>query len=89
MTIRAKFTGAIDAEGKPREYLQGIPARDLDEDEWKAFTNEQRAEVRGSAIYRTKTDAEMSGAHGSESTSTSGAPAAVDLHSDDESGGGE
>lgn len=39
MTIRAKYTGALDSEGRPREYLQGIPARDIDEDEWRSFSN--------------------------------------------------
>lgn len=66
--IRAQWKGEyrerLDDEGHvlervPVESLSGIPARDLTEDEYQALSVEQRAEVRGSALYETKTDAEM------------------------------
>lgn len=52
--IRATFNP--DAKGR---YLQGIPARDLTEDEYRALSNTQRAHVRGSSLYEVKTDKEM------------------------------
>lgn len=53
MTIRARFKGG---EG---EFLLGVPARNLDEDEYQALSAEQRADVRNSGLYDVKTDAEM------------------------------
>lgn len=53
MAIRARFKGG---EG---QFLIGIPARHLDEDEYAALSAEQRAEVRSSGLYDVKTDAEM------------------------------
>jgi hypothetical protein len=32
-------------------YLNGIPARDLTEEEWAALTPEQQAEVKASGLY--------------------------------------
>jgi hypothetical protein len=66
--IRAQWKGEYrerhDEDGNvvermPLESLPGIPARDLTEDEYQALSVDQRAEVRGSALYDTKTDAEM------------------------------
>lgn len=89
MAIRAKFTGKRNEDGTPREYLDGVPSRDIDEDEWKALSNEQRATVRGSSLYATRTDADM---HGGGSSSAESEPETVDLVADvpdSESGGGE
>lgn len=52
MAIRAKYKG----DG---EFYHGIPARDLDEDEWQVLDNEQRQLLRSSALYDVKTDREM------------------------------
>jgi hypothetical protein len=55
MAIRARWKGA---EG---EFVYGVPARNLSEDEYAALTPEQRAEVRASGVYDVKTEAEMAG----------------------------
>lgn len=51
MAIVARFTGKKDADGMPVEYLGGVPARSLDEDEFKALTDEQQEAVKASSIY--------------------------------------
>ena len=68
--IRARFVGGymeVTADGgdgtvlsrTPVEFLPGIPARDLTEEDYQALTVEQRAAVRASPLYDAKTDAEM------------------------------
>jgi hypothetical protein len=52
MTIRATYTGAGD------QFHRGIPARDLEQEEYAALTNEQRAMLRESPLYDVLTDAE-------------------------------
>jgi hypothetical protein len=60
VTIRAKFTGPKNADGVAEEFLHGIPARDLDEDEdWAGLTTEQKDEVRKSGLYDVKTERDM------------------------------
>lgn len=59
MPLRASFKGPRDSDGVPATYLNGIPARDLDEDEWQALTTEERDTVRRSGLYDVKTDAEV------------------------------
>lgn len=46
-------------EHVPTESLEGIPARDLREDEYQALSVEQRAQVRASDLWDTKTDDQM------------------------------
>lgn len=64
MPIRARYTAGHDETpdgGRiPRAYVEGIPARGLDEDEWDALTAEQRKAVRDSGLYEVRTDREMS-----------------------------
>lgn len=62
MARRAAF------KGDGQEYLEGIPSRHLDEEDWQALSKEQRDTVRGSSLYDVKTDAQMS----SSSSSSSG-----------------
>lgn len=57
--IRATWKGALNADGSPVEFIEGIPARDITESEYQALTNEQRAAVRASDLWDQKTDAEM------------------------------
>lgn len=52
MAIRARFVGKQDAEGQPLEYLTGVPARDLQDDEYDALDRRQRAAVRDSGLYK-------------------------------------
>lgn len=52
--IRATFNQA-----RKGHYLQGIPARDLTEEEYRALSNAQRSYVRNSDLYEVKTDKEM------------------------------
>lgn len=55
MARRATF------KGDGREFLDGIPARHLEEDDWQGLSAEQRKTVRESSLYDVKTDAQMSG----------------------------
>lgn len=55
--IRARWKGGNPENG----YLPGIPARDLDEDEWRDLSNEERASARRSPLYTVKTNAQMDG----------------------------
>lgn len=60
MAIRAKFKGPVDVDGVAIEFLHGIPARDLDEDEdWEPLDADQREAVRNSGLYDVKTNAQM------------------------------
>ena len=70
---RETYANVPDEEGRevptlvervPVEHIGGIPARDLEEEEWQALTNEQRAAVRASSLYDVKTDAAMRGKDG-------------------------
>jgi hypothetical protein len=73
MAVRAKFKGAKNAAGDLEGYLNGIPARDLDEDEdWKDMTPENRERVRKSELYDTKTDSQMSGSSSSSESKKGG-----------------
>ncbi len=56
MAIRAAY------KGDGGEYLAGIPARNLDEDDYQALDAEQRKAVRESSLYGYKTDKEMNAA---------------------------
>lgn len=50
MTDRAKslyFTGTYDANGQPLEYFAAVPARDLDDSDIVALTDEQYADITG------------------------------------------
>jgi hypothetical protein len=68
MATRARYRGRLDANGVPQEFLNGIPASDIDEDQWQQLDSEQRAAVRearrggdGKPLYDVATDREMSG----------------------------
>lgn len=54
-------TERVLVESHPTEFLAGIPARDLQEEEWQLLTNEQRADVRASPLYDVKTDSQIKG----------------------------
>lgn len=41
----------IKYTSKQGEYIAGIPARDLDEDDWAALTKEQRKDALASGLY--------------------------------------
>lgn len=60
MALRARYTGDGTA------YLNGIPARNLDEDEFEALSADDRRRVRASGLYDVRTDAEMHPAAKSE-----------------------
>jgi hypothetical protein len=42
--MKATYTGAGN-------YLNGVPARDLTDEDWDALTPEQKAEVKASGLY--------------------------------------
>lgn len=56
MTMRAKRKAS-----RADEYLQGVPNRDLDEDEYQALDADQRKAVRECGLWDVKTDAEVAG----------------------------
>ena len=37
--------------GPPDTYIDGVPARDLTEEDWQALNDEQQAAVEASALY--------------------------------------
>lgn len=47
----------IKYTSKHGEYIAGIPARDLDDDDWAALTKEQRKDALASGLY-VKPDAD-------------------------------
>lgn len=51
MAIAAKFKK--DSEG----YVEGVPARDLTDEEFAALTDQQKAMVEGSGVYDLRRDA--------------------------------
>jgi hypothetical protein len=55
MAIRARY------KGNGSEFHAGIPARNLEEEDYQALDVEQRKVVRESPLYDVKTDAEMAG----------------------------
>lgn len=51
MAIRARFKGPTDEAGLPVSYLEGIPARNLSDEEYDALSPEQKQVVRSSELY--------------------------------------
>jgi len=51
--IAYRFTGKKDADGLPVEYLGGIPAAHLTEDDYAALTKEQKEAVKASSLYKS------------------------------------
>lgn len=52
MAIRARFKGeSHPLTGEPTQYLDGIPARNLSDEEYDALPTEDKARVRGSDLY--------------------------------------
>jgi hypothetical protein len=43
-------------KGKDGQFLNGVPARSLSDDEYAALDKEQRAAVRDSGLYRMEED---------------------------------
>lgn len=50
MAVKAKYTS------KDGAFVVGVPARDLDEDEYAALDTEQKRTVRSSGLYDVKGD---------------------------------
>lgn len=69
MAIRARY------KGDGSEFYAGIPARNLDEEEYQALDVEQRKLVRESPLYDVKTDAQMGGSEPANPTPTPKEPA--------------
>lgn len=53
MNIKARYTGDRDGE---RRFYEGIPARDLDDTDYAALTDEQRRLVDSGVIYEVVAD---------------------------------
>ncbi len=54
--------------GHPRyEFLNGIPARDLSDDEFDALSDEQRESLMASDLYKVRPEKEASEAKSSDS----------------------
>lgn len=51
MAIRARYKGTHADNGEPTQYLDGIPARNLSDEEYDALPTEDKARVRGSDLY--------------------------------------
>lgn len=61
MAIKARYTG----DGS--EYLNGIPARNLSDEEYEALDREQKHAVRTSGLYEIKSEAARAAQKGGES----------------------
>ncbi len=59
--MKALFRGEKAADGTPRVYLEGVPARALSQDEWDALTPEQQATVRRSGLYDVRSERDLAG----------------------------
>lgn len=59
MATRAKWKGLTDPDAIGYEHHGGIPARDLDDDEYRALTADQRETVRKSPLYDYRTEDEV------------------------------
>ncbi len=46
------FTGEFDANGQPLTYFAAVPARDLDETDIAALTDDQYRDVTASKLYQ-------------------------------------
>lgn len=57
--MRALWKGTKGEDGLPVEYLEGVPARSLTQDEYDALTDEQREAMRSSPLYDVRTEREM------------------------------
>lgn len=53
MAIKARY------KGDGSEFLNGIPARNLDEDEYAALDADQKRDVRQSGLYEVRPDDEI------------------------------
>jgi hypothetical protein len=53
MAIRARYKGQPHPQRptEPLEYLDGIPARDLSDDEYEALSIDDKKRVRDSSLY--------------------------------------
>lgn len=77
--VRATFKGRLNDDGTPVEFHAGLPARDITESEYQAMSAEERAAVRASPLYDTKTDREVAGKPAAERAETPApAPAKAD-----------
>lgn len=54
VAIRARFKGTVGADGTALEYLNGIPARDLSDEEYDALSKEDRARVRAASVFQMR-----------------------------------
>jgi hypothetical protein len=48
---RVKFVGPRTADGRPERFLAGVPARDMDGDEWYALPAELRESAERLGLY--------------------------------------
>jgi len=52
MTVRAKWKGGEVRPDDPNfEYINGVPTRDLEDDDWDSLTEAQQANVKASKLY--------------------------------------
>lgn len=70
--MRALWRGATHEDGTPKEYLFGIPAKHLTNDEYEALSAEHKEQVRASGLYEVRAERELAPA----APAASAAPAA-------------
>lgn len=63
---------ATRKDTRPDEYLGDIPNRSIDEEEYQAYTPEQRQAIRDSGLWTVKTDREMQPTRAVEPTGKEG-----------------
>jgi hypothetical protein len=74
--MRALWKGTMREDGTPVEYVQGVPAQHLTNDDYEALSPEQKKALADSGLYEVRTAAEMSGAASSSPTAAQAAQAA-------------
>lgn len=72
--IYAKFKGAMNPDGTPSEFVNGVPAHDLMESEFHALPDEAKAVVLASPLYDLRHDAPDEAEAASKRVARSDAP---------------
>lgn len=63
MAIVATWRGKKNDDGNPAEYLHGVPARSLEQDEYDALPQDLQEAVSGSSLYSMRGEAKTAPAH--------------------------
>lgn len=57
MAVVAKWKGSLNEDGTPMEFHGGIPARDIEEEEFAVMSDAQKVTLAHSRLYDLRRDA--------------------------------